>query len=121
MALANREAIVFETQAAADAVQFNQASLAAVRDQFGIGRRSIVNILDAQRDLTAARTREIAVQASQIEAELAILELTGDLAEVFGIEYDPLAETTLSPNNRIVVPGAQSRASGGGAAERVER
>lgn len=121
VALANREAIVFETQAAADAVQFNQASLAAVRDQFGIGRRSIVNILDAQRDLTAARTREIAVQASQIEAELAILELTGDLAEVFGIEYDPLAETTLSPNNRIVVPGAQSRASGGGAAERVER
>ena len=92
VALANREAFAFEAEAAASAVEFNQATLDAVREQFGIGRRNIVHILDAQRDLTAARTRQVEVDAGRIAAELAILELTGDLAGVFGIDYDPLEE-----------------------------
>ena len=94
VALANREAFAFELAAATSAVEFNEATLDAVREQFGIGRRNIVNILDAQRDLTVARTRLVEVEAGQISAELAILELTGDLAGVFGIDYDPLAEST---------------------------
>lgn len=112
VALANREALAFEIEAAADAVRLNEASLAAVRDQFGIGSRSIVNILDAQRDLTSARAREVVVEANSIQAEFEILELTGDLAAVFGIEYDPFAETR-SPVARggLLISGRASEES----------
>ena len=101
IAIARRAAAAVESGAATDSVRFNEASLNAVREQFAIGRRSIVDILDAQRDLSAARARRLSVLASEIDAELAILELTGDLAAAFGIEYDPFLDTFDQPAGNI--------------------
>ena len=89
ISIANRQAIAIEVEAAGEAIHFNQSNLEAIREQFGIGRRGIVDILDAQRDLSLALSREVAVRARQIEIELQILTLTGDLAQAFGIHYDP--------------------------------
>ncbi|WP_227268399.1 TolC family protein [Roseobacter weihaiensis] len=87
VALANRSAAEQQAAAAAEAARANAAVLDAARIQFSIGRRGIVEILDAQRDLTSALAREIALQGVRIRTELEILEMTGDLATVFGIDH----------------------------------
>ena len=84
VALANRSAAEAQATAASEAVRANTAVLEASRAQFSIGRRGIIEILDAQRDLNAAQVRQIALQALRIRTELEILSLTGDLAAVFG-------------------------------------
>lgn len=86
VALANRSAAEEQAKAAAEAAKANAAVLDAARIQFSIGRRGIVEILDAQRDLTGALAREISLQGIRIRTELEILEMTGDLAVVFGID-----------------------------------
>ena len=90
-AIANREAVVLEVSAAKDAARSNFSNLSAIREQFATGRRGIIDILDAQRDLSAALAREVTARSRQIQVELEVLSLTGDLAAVFGIQYDPHA------------------------------
>ena len=89
VALSNRVSAAAQSEAIADAVRFNEENLEAVRDLFGIGRRTIVDILDAQSDLSSARSRHLVALANSFRAELAILELTGDLAPAFGVHFDP--------------------------------
>lgn len=76
-------------RAARQARSANEANVDAVRDQFGIGRRSITELLDAQRDFI--RSSEAVLEA---ELELALtgylaLSLTGDILDVFGIHLPP--------------------------------
>ncbi|CAN0452174.1 unnamed protein product, partial [Ectocarpus fasciculatus] len=85
VALANRSAAEVQARAASEAARANAAVLDAARVQFSIGRRGIVEILDAQRDLIAAMAREISLQGIRIRTELEILEMISDLAAVFGI------------------------------------
>ncbi|WP_299202096.1 TolC family protein [uncultured Tateyamaria sp.] len=102
-ALANREAARVEVDASAIAARSNRENLDVVREQFAIGRRSIVEILDAQRDLSQALSNEVTARARQVEIELEILTLTGDLAPVFGIDYDPYS-AVLNGNDLTVGP-----------------
>ncbi|MGY6704513.1 TolC family protein [Roseinatronobacter sp.] len=76
-------------RAARQARTANEANVGAVRDQFGIGRRSITELLDAQRDFI--RSSEGVLEA---ELDLALsgylaLSLTGDILDVFGIHLPP--------------------------------
>lgn len=96
-ALTARQSAILEAKAAADSIRFNAAALSAVQEQFAIGRSGITDILDAQRDLTDAKTSQLSIKANQIAAELNILELTGDLAKEFGIELSkPLARREIA-------------------------
>ncbi|WP_444999348.1 TolC family protein [Halomonas mongoliensis] len=76
-------------QAQSLTLEAEQQSLVAYRAQFGIGRRSLSDLLDAQRDLFQSGT---AVIESRIEWELSrfyLLAVTGQLLPTLEIEVRP--------------------------------
>ncbi len=95
VALATRETTASEIAAAAEAARFNAENLTAIQQQFRIGRRDTSDILDAQRDLVNAKSRIIDLEANSIETEFLILEATGDLASIFGIDRSALTHRGL--------------------------
>ncbi len=102
-AMANREILVREIRrelgfirsdqkAGADrlrqariAVKANSDSIAAAQEQFGIGRRSLLDILDAQRDYVNAQERLILAEQNFFLTNYAALSLTGDILDLLGI------------------------------------
>ncbi|WP_160175184.1 TolC family protein [Ruegeria halocynthiae] len=72
-------------QAARIAVQANADSVAAARAQFTIGRRSLIEILDSQRDYVNAQERLILAEQSFFLTNYAALSLTGDILDLLGI------------------------------------
>jgi len=72
-------------QAARIAVQANADSVAAARAQFTIGRRSLIEILDAQRDYVNAQERLILAEQNFFLTNYAALSLTGDILDLLGI------------------------------------
>ncbi len=67
------------------AMQANAESVAAARAQFTIGRRSLIEILDAQRDYINAQERLILAEQSFFLTNYAALSLTGDILDLLGI------------------------------------
>ncbi|MFU8834102.1 MAG: TolC family protein [Roseovarius sp.] len=71
--------------AARQAVASNAASVEAAREQFGIGRRSMVDLLDAQRDFVRAQETLIRAELDRFLTDYAALALTGDILDLFDI------------------------------------
>ncbi|WP_120632155.1 TolC family protein [Ruegeria sp. EL01] len=71
--------------AARGAVVANAESVAAARAQFTIGRRSLIEILDAQRDYVNAQERLILAEQSFFLTNYVALSLTGDILDLLGI------------------------------------
>ncbi len=67
------------------AVKANADSVAAAQAQFTIGRRSLIEILDAQRDYVTAQERLILAEQSFFLTNYAALSLTGDILDLLGI------------------------------------
>lgn len=67
------------------AVEANAESVAASREQFSIGRRSLIEILDAQRDYVNAQERLILAEQSYFLTNYAALSLTGDILDLLGV------------------------------------
>ena len=67
------------------AVEINQQALDAARGQFDIGRSTLVQILDALRELNLAQVRVIQLEAQARRAEYAVLAVTGDILDALGI------------------------------------
>lgn len=80
-------------QSARVARRANEANVDAVREQFGIGRRSISELLDAQRDFLTASEALLEAELELAVAGYAALALTGDILDVFGIRMATLAAT----------------------------
>jgi len=76
-------------RAARVAVKANEDSVAAARAQFEIGRRSLIEILDAQRDYVNAQERLILAEQNFFLTNYAALSLTGDILDVLGIAMTP--------------------------------
>ena len=72
-------------RAARVASQANADSVTAARAQFTIGRRSLIEILDAQRDYVNAQERLILAEQSSFLTNYAALSLTGDILDLLGI------------------------------------
>lgn len=72
--------------AARTALEANRASVEATREQFGVGRRSIGQLLDAQRDFIQASETLARVELDLALAGYAALALTGDILHAFGVE-----------------------------------
>ncbi len=72
-------------QAARVAAQANANSVAAARAQFTIGRRSLIEILDAQHDYVNAQERLILAEQSYFLTNYAVLSLTGDILDLLGV------------------------------------
>jgi len=71
--------------AARQAVNSNAASVDAAREQFSIGRRSMVDLLDAQRDFVRAEETLIRAEQERFLTDYAALALTGDILDLFDI------------------------------------
>lgn len=72
-------------RAAKLAVQANAESVEAARAQFTIGRRSLIEILDAQRDFVNAQERLILAEQSFFLTNYTALSLTGDILDLLGL------------------------------------
>jgi outer membrane protein TolC len=73
-------------QAARIAATVNADSVKAARAQFTIGRRSLIEILDAQRDFVNAQELLILAEQSFFLTNYAVLSLTGDILDLLGIQ-----------------------------------
>lgn len=71
--------------AAREAVTANRATVDASREEFSIGRRSLLGLLDAQRDLFEASETLIAAEREVALSGYAALALTGDILDAFAI------------------------------------
>ncbi len=76
--------------AARAAVEANARNVAAARDQFTVGRSSLIQILDAQRDYVAARETLILAEQDRALTDFAALALTGDILDTFRITLPQL-------------------------------
>ena len=70
------------------AAQANAQSVSATQEQFAIGRSSLIEILDAQRDYVNAQERLILAEQNFFLTNYAALSLTGDILDLFGIVLD---------------------------------
>ncbi len=68
------------------AVAANADSVAATQEQFQIGRSSLIEILDAQRDYVNAQERLILAEQNFFLTNYAALSLTGDIIDLLGIQ-----------------------------------
>ena len=68
------------------AVRANAESVAATREQFQIGRSSLIEILDAQRDFVTAQERLILAEQNFFLTNYAAISLTGDIIDLLGIQ-----------------------------------
>jgi adhesin transport system outer membrane protein len=59
--------------------------VAAARDEFSIGRRTLIEVLDAQRDFVRAQETVVSAQSEKIRTGYQALALTGDIIEAFAI------------------------------------
>ncbi|WP_170412163.1 TolC family protein [Ruegeria arenilitoris] len=81
----DQQAGAVRLQAARIAVQANADSVSAAREQFTVGRRSLIEILDAQRDYVNAQERLILAEQNFFLTNYAALSLTGDILDLLGI------------------------------------
>ncbi|MES0825001.1 TolC family protein [Ruegeria sp. SCP11] len=81
----DQQAGAVRLQAARTAVDANADSVAAAREQFTIGRRSLIEILDSQRDYVNAQERLILAERNFFLTNYAALSLTGDILDLLGI------------------------------------
>lgn len=72
-------------RAAREALAANEAAVAAAQDQFAVGRRSMSQLLDAQRDAFLAGEALLVAERDLTLSGYAALALTGDILDVFGI------------------------------------
>lgn len=78
--------------AARQAVASNAESVEAAREQFSIGRRSMVDLLDAQRDYVRAEETLIRAEQERFLTDYAALALTGDILDVFDITLPEISK-----------------------------
>lgn len=72
-------------EAARAASAANQANVSAAYEEFTIGRRTLIEVLDAQRDFVRSEETVVASRREQLLVGYEALALTGDIVPVFGI------------------------------------
>lgn len=76
--------------AARAAVEASEANVAAARDEFSIGRRSLLEVLDAQREFLEAQRTLVDARRERLLTGYQALALTGDILDAFGIALEPV-------------------------------
>lgn len=73
-------------RAARAALEAHRLSISVIEDQFTIGRSTISELLDGQRDFILAQQLVIVTEFELILSGYAALALSGDILDVFGID-----------------------------------
>lgn len=87
-------------KAARKAVAANEATVEAAREEFSIGRRSLIGLLDAQRDFFEAGERLIVARREQALSGYVVLALTGDILDAFAISLPTKADADGAPPDK---------------------
>lgn len=93
---AEQGAVIDRLAAAQVATEANRANLAMARDQFEAGRRSLIELLDAEREALASERQRILAQHDRSVLGYATLSVTGDILDVFGVSLLAPAEAGLA-------------------------
>ncbi|MFM2151431.1 MAG: hypothetical protein RLZZ187_3737 [Pseudomonadota bacterium] len=98
-------------RATRDSVRANQGSVASARERFAIGRASILQLLDAQRDLASAEELASVAERDLLLSGYAALALTGDIVHAFDLSLPGLDQAMNA--QRGVAPAAPAAPPGG--------
>jgi outer membrane protein, adhesin transport system len=79
LAVANRLTATNEAREA------NRANLEVAREQFQAGRRSLIELLDAEREALASERQQILAEHDRAVLGYAVLAASGDILDVFGV------------------------------------
>jgi adhesin transport system outer membrane protein len=90
-----------------DRLRGAEGVLAAYRQQFDVGQRDLLDVLDAQQDVFIARTNLTTAEFSELFANYRLLAVTGDLLPALKIEDPAEAE-----GGRAAQPAAMGMQSG---------
>lgn len=85
--LAEQGAIGDRLAAARAATEANRENLEMARDQFQAGRRSLIELLDAEREALASERQRILAEHDRAVLGYAMLAATGDILDVFGVTF----------------------------------
>ena len=78
-------AVADRLTATSAAREANRANLVVAREQFQAGRRSLIELLDAEREALASERQQILAEYDQVLLGYAVLAATGDILDVFGV------------------------------------
>ena len=73
-------------------VDATQANLEGAEEQFSIGRKRLIELLDAQREYSNARSALIIAQAMDLEQRYALLGITGEILPLFDVPLTIVGE-----------------------------
>ncbi len=91
---ASMEAASGRSEQFATQVEANEKVVAAYKDQFSLGRRTLLDLLDIQTELFASRSNKVNSEFLEMLAVYRLLVLKGSLLSSMGIEYP--SESVLS-------------------------
>ena len=74
-----------EAEAYTESVRFSEETLSVYRDQFNIGQRRLLDVLDLENEVFQARSNLIAARANEQIASAKLLALQGNLIETLGM------------------------------------
>jgi outer membrane protein TolC len=97
---AERRAAADRLAAADRASAANQENVAAARAQFRIARRSLIELLDVEREALGAERLRIDAERDRAVLDYAALAATGDILDLFGIRAPPAGLTALSEQGK---------------------
>ena len=91
LAVANRLTATHEAREA------NRANLEVAREQFQAGRRSLIELLDAEREALASERQQILAEHDRAVLGYAALAATGDILDVFGVTLPATPDSGQAP------------------------
>lgn len=74
-------------------VEATRANLDGAKEQFSIGRKRLIELLDAQREYSNARSALIIAQAADLEQRYALLGITAEILPLFGVPLSVIGES----------------------------
>ena len=90
LAIANRLTATNEAREA------NRTNLEVAREQFQAGRRSLIELLDAEREALASERQQILAEHDRAVLGYAVLAASGDILDVFGVTLPPASRSGLA-------------------------
>ena len=93
--------------AAQRATDANRAHLAIAREQFSAGSRSLIELLDAEREALSSERQLNLATRDQVILGYAVLAATGDILDLFGVSLPPSPAVRPAVLEQDTSPSAQ--------------
>jgi adhesin transport system outer membrane protein len=92
-------------------VEANRETLSAYRQQFNVGQRTLLDVLDAESELFTARTQLTSTRTDQLFARYNVAALTGELLAKIGVQHVAASEPSVPSFTETLIPESPDRDS----------